>query len=82
MGEHEAHNIIEEAYDPPAYGGKDDRVPRVESYVKDFKPFNLGTIALEAGKGSLVLKTLTKPGNQSIDLRLITLTRIENEETL
>ncbi len=54
-----------------------DRVERMESYVKDFRPFSLGTIHLEPGKGWLTLKASEIPGNQVMDFRLLMLTRKE-----
>jgi hypothetical protein len=42
---------ILEGHDPPLRGMEHDRVERIESYVKDFKPWNLGVISLEKGRG-------------------------------
>jgi arylsulfatase A-like enzyme len=55
-------------------GAEHDRVPRGESYVKDFKPLRLGTIELEKGKGPLTLKALEKPGEEVVEVRSIWLT--------
>jgi arylsulfatase A-like enzyme len=66
---------ITEPHDPPVRGAEHDRVPRAESYVKNFHPLKLGTIRLEKGKGELTLRALTKPGSQVMDFRLIMLTR-------
>jgi hypothetical protein len=67
---------ITEGHDPPLQGGEHDRVPRQESYVKDFKPLRLGTIQLQKGKGTLTLRALDVPGSQVMDFRLIMLTRV------
>ena len=70
---------ITEAHDPPLRGDEHDRLERRESYVKDFKAMRLGTIRLEAGKGELTLRALKIPGSQTMDFRLIMLTRVEDE---
>ena len=59
---------ITEAHDPPLTGMENDRVERHNSYVKDFKPLNLGTIHLTKGMGTLTLKALKVPGSQVMDL--------------
>ena len=58
-------------------GMDEDHDPRKGSYVKDFKPLNMGIINLKKGKGLLKLKALKKPGEGLIDFRLLTLKRIE-----
>ena len=66
---------VTEAHDPPLRGVEHDRVFRNhESYVKDFKALNLGTITLERGRGPLTLRALDIPGKHVIDLRSIQLT--------
>ena len=47
----------------------------MESYVKDFKPLQLGTIDLPQGKGTLTLRALDNPGGQVMEFRLLMLTR-------
>ena len=68
--------IITNYYDPDEYGKENDRSPRIESYVKDFIPLNMGVIALKRGKGKLILKGLKKKGKELIDFRLLMLKRI------
>ena len=68
---------IKEAHNPPLIGLENDRVPRMESYVKDFKPMDLGVISLKEGKGILILKALEIPKNQVGDFRLLQFTRLE-----
>lgn len=63
-------------HDPPLFGFEKDRVKRIESYVKDFIPFNMGIIALPAGKGELVLSATDIKGKEVMDFRLIMLKRI------
>ncbi len=67
---------ISEAHNPPLQGMENDRVERMESYVKDFKPLKLGTIHLKKGKGILTLKATEIPGKQVMDFRLMVLKRI------
>jgi hypothetical protein len=67
---------ITKHYDPDEYGKENDRSPRIESYVKDFIPLNMGIIKLEKGKGTLVLKVLKKNGEELMDFRLLMLKRI------
>lgn len=67
---------ITEAHDPPVRGGKHDRVPRKESYVKDFRPLKLGTIKLTEGKGELALRAIDMPGKQVMEFRTMMFTRV------
>jgi len=66
---------ITKANDSKIKGMEYDRVPRIESYVKDFKPMTMGTIHLKKGKGLLTLKALDIPGSQVMDFRLLMLNR-------
>jgi len=68
---------ITAAHDPPLRGHENDRVKRMESYVKDFRPMNLGRITLKKGKGDLTLRALDIPGSQVMDFRLMMFTRVE-----
>lgn len=78
FGKASVRATVSEAHDPPLVGAEDDRVPRGhESYVKDFAPLPLGTIELAAGRGTLVLRALSVPGKQVMDLRSIRLTLVE-----
>ncbi|WP_425237755.1 arylsulfatase [Ulvibacterium sp.] len=71
LGHSKVSAKIMEAHNPPLTGMENDRTPRMESYVKDFKPIKLGTIALKKGQGNLTLKALEIPGDQAIDVRLL-----------
>ncbi len=62
---------ITEAHNPPLTGMENDRFERIESYIKDFKPLNMGIIHLDKGKGKLTLKALDIPGSQVMDFRLL-----------
>ena len=44
---------------------------RGESYVKDFKPLNLGLMHLDKGVGQLTLEALDIPGQSVMDVRLL-----------
>ena len=67
---------ITEAHDPPLRGAEHDRVPRTESFVKDFRPLNLGRIRLDRGRGKLELRAIEIPGSQVMDFRLLNLDRV------
>lgn len=54
---------IAPAWDPPLLDGE-DRVPRQESLMKEFRPLSLGTIRLEQGRGTLELRAKQIPGAQ------------------
>lgn len=67
---------ITEGHNPPLRGMENDRIKRNESYVKDFKPLDIGTIFLEQGKGELTLQATKIPGSQVMDFRLMVLERV------
>lgn len=69
---------ITEAHDPPLLGANRDRVPRIESYVKDFKPIKMGEIHARKGIGALSLTATKITGNSSIDFRLLYFKRVGN----
>ncbi len=75
FGESSIEHTISEAHDPPLFGMDDDRDPRIESYVKDFKPLSIGTIRLDKGVGSLALKAKEIVGKEVMDFRLLMLNR-------
>jgi hypothetical protein len=71
---------ISEAHNPPLIGAEFDRVPRGESYWKDFRALRLVAISLAKGRGELLLRALDiagKPdsGRQVADIRYVMLTR-------
>lgn len=69
-------NTVQEAHNPPEQGAENDRVQRMESYVKPFKPMRLGVMELRKGTGRLKLRATKIPGSQAIDFRLLMLTRV------
>ncbi|HAY82914.1 MAG TPA: N-acetylgalactosamine 6-sulfate sulfatase [Planctomycetaceae bacterium] len=77
FGKHRLTGQITQAHASAPRGAEHDRVPRQESYVKDFRVMKLGTIDLAAGRGDLTLQALTIPGSQAMEFRLIMLTRVE-----
>lgn len=76
LGTSKISTTILEAHDPPLTGMENDRVPRMESYVKDFRPIKLGKMFLEKGHGILTLKALEIPNKEAIDVRLLLFKRI------
>jgi len=76
FGEEKILAQISEAHDPPLTGMENDRDPRIESYVKDFKALKIGTIHLKKGMGTLTLKANEISGSQVMDFRLLMLKRI------
>jgi arylsulfatase A-like enzyme len=77
FGDQSVSKKITVANDPPLIGAEQDRSVRGESLVKDFKPVKMGVIDLPPGKGELVLRAIEIPGKQSIEFRLLMLTRVE-----
>jgi hypothetical protein len=78
LGSRRVQATVREAFDPPLRGARHDRVPRNhESYVKDFAPLKLGTIALPHGRAELTLRALKIPGKRAMDVRLLRLTLAE-----
>lgn len=69
-------NRVTEVHDPPLTGMENDRDPREESYVKDFKPKRLGEIFLKKGRRQLILKSPHMDGKGGIDVRLLMFKRV------
>lgn len=76
LNDSQIQNTVQEAHNPPEQGAENDRVPRIESYVKDFQPMRLGVFRLQKGTGRLKLRAIKIPGSQAIDFRLLMLTRV------
>jgi len=68
---------IAQAHEVPARGQENDRVKRMESYVKDFKAVKMGELDLKKGKGDLTLKALKIPGETALEFRLLMLRRVK-----
>ncbi|BFP40136.1 arylsulfatase [Flavobacteriaceae bacterium GF1] len=67
---------ITQSHDPPLLGKENDRTPRIESYIKDFKPLPMGKIHLNKGRSQLTLKALKISGKQVGDIRMVVFKRI------
>lgn len=80
FGDSEVTGKVTEAHDPPLVGAERDRIPRQESYVKDFKPLRLGTFRLKQGQGTLTLRALDIPGEEVMDVRYVVLTLLDDEK--
>ena len=76
--DHSVRTKVTEAFDPPLVGAEHDRIPRQESYVKDFKPLELGILKMQKGRGNLVLRANKIPGEGVIDVRRVRLELLEN----
>ena len=77
LGEQRIAKKITLANDPPLVGAAQDRAIRGESLVKDFKPVEMGVIELLEGEGELTLRAVEIAGQESIEFRLLMLTRVE-----
>lgn len=77
LGKSKIAKKITDVNNPPLKGMENDRVPRKESYVKDFKPMDMGTMVLRKGKGALTLKALKVNGSEVAEVRLLLFRRME-----
>ncbi|HBE66661.1 MAG TPA: N-acetylgalactosamine 6-sulfate sulfatase [Planctomycetaceae bacterium] len=77
IGKSTLRATISKAAELPERGGENDRVRRMESYVKDFLSITLGEIELTAGQEGATLSALDIPGNQVIEFRALQLTRVD-----
>ena len=75
-GETRLKATISRPHEVPVRGSEHDRVPRQESYVKDFRPMRMGVIELSRGRGDLVLRATGIPGSQAMEFRLLMLRRL------
>ena len=75
--ENRVRTKVTEAHDPPLVGAERDRVPRQESYVKNFKPLRMGVLPLEEGRGTLTLQATEVPGSEVMDVRYVRLRLLE-----
>jgi len=71
--------LVEKAHDSPEIGAAEDRVPRIESYIKDFANISLGEIELGAGRGPLTVRATKIPGSQVMEIAGLMLVRIANQ---
>lgn len=68
---------INEAFDPPLRGMENDRHERGNSYVKDWKTMNVGTVFLEPGIQTISISATDIPGEQAMDFRLMMINRVD-----
>ena len=75
LGEVRLASKVAPGWDPPLFTNQ-DTIPRpiAESKMKEFRPLNLGTIHLPAGRGPLTLRATDIPGKSVMDMHAITLT--------
>ncbi|MCC7341771.1 MAG: arylsulfatase [Bryobacterales bacterium] len=76
FGESRIEAVIADPFDPPLEGKAEDRVPRIESYVKPFRPLVLGRFRLAKQTGTLRLQALRVAGGQVADVWQIALRRL------
>ncbi len=76
VGDSQLQTKITEAFDPPLRGMDEDLTPRMESYVKDWKAMEMGTIDLSSGTFDMSLKALDMPGKSVMDFRLFLFERL------
>lgn len=75
LGDNFIDGKVEVGHDPPLLGMENDRIERMESYVKDFRAMQLGEIDLEKGEAILSLTALDIAGGDVMDLKLIVFTK-------
>lgn len=67
---------IEEAFDPALIRIEEDRVPRMESYAKEYKKMTLGNIFLDKEIGQIELQALDIPEESVMDIGGLVFRRI------
>jgi hypothetical protein len=68
---------VTQAYETPLVGAAEKKVDNRESLMKDFKALTLGTFRMPKKRGPLTLRAMNIPGSEAIDLRYVTLKRID-----
>lgn len=76
LGDQTCRGQVAPAFDPPLRAAKNDRFPRQEGDMKDFRRLSLGELDLPAMRGKLNLRAVEIPGRQVMDVRLLELTRL------
>ncbi|PIB22798.1 arylsulfatase [Maribacter sp. 4G9] len=76
QGKNSLTKTLDTAHDPPLEGMENDRVVRMESYIKDFKPVDMGIISLDAKRTPLVLKANQMKSNGP-EVRLLQFERVD-----
>ena len=78
-GDQQLIRTIRVAHEPPAVGADNDRFPRSESYVKDFRPMDFGILELPRGRQELTLQAIEIPGEEAIEFRMLVFRRVTGE---
>lgn len=76
QGENEVRTVIKEAHDSEFLNVEYDRSPRDESFEKDYKPMEIGTIQLDKGHHPITMKASEIKGPEFIEVRLLVLERV------
>ncbi len=76
LGDESLRRVIDVANDPPLVGGADDRVVRVEGYVKNWKPLTIGTLHVTPGRKTLRLRAIEVRLGQVAEMRLLMFRRV------
>ena len=71
IGDVKTSAVVTEPHDPPLLGEQNDRYPRAEGFIKNFKPMLLGTVQLKPGESTLKLRATKIPGPKAIEFRLL-----------
>jgi len=77
LGNAKLSKVISTAHTSPLIGAEEDRSPRSESLVKNFRPLKMGVISLEKGRSELTLKASKMPVDGDIEFRLLMFERVE-----
>ncbi|MCL4108843.1 UNVERIFIED_CONTAM: hypothetical protein GTU68_050467 [Idotea baltica] len=77
FGEESLTAKVKQAVPPREVGRAEDRVKRTESYEQNWGQMTMGTIRLNAASGPLILKAVSIAGKEPMNIRLMTLTRVE-----
>lgn len=68
---------IRSAFDSEIYGAEQDRVPRIESYARDFRKLPLGRLELRQGTDTLRLRAGPFPDRARWDVQRLVLEKID-----
>ena len=77
FGSRSIRHKVQGAHDPPLIGASEDRVVRIESYVKEFKQVWIGNISLSRGKVPLSIKAKSIANKSVMEINRISFKRIE-----
>lgn len=80
IGDQKIEKMIQVANEVPLIGAAEDRFPRVEGYVRDWRPMTLGVVHLEPGKTTLTLRARKVVGGEVADMRLLLFRRIHSTD--